>query len=157
MPVLPIPERRPGTPVRAGSPDLGPDPALDSAATSDRGFAVTDVFRETLGNLLKARFPLLCVESFEEHRVLAEIVAAPVFADFEVEKKILREELLDDLDDEGRDVAVDWNSNGYVRGLLNALVVSDANASFTFNDDGQDFPGWQEPLALSEFGVDVEE
>ncbi len=38
---------------------------------------------------------------------LAEIVAAPVFADFEVEKKILREELLDDLDDEGRDVDVD--------------------------------------------------
>ena len=38
---------------------------------------------------------------------LAEIVAAPVFADFEVEKKILREELLDDLDDEGRDIDVD--------------------------------------------------
>ena len=36
---------------------------------------MTDVFRETLGNLLKARFPLLCVESFEEHRVLAEIAA----------------------------------------------------------------------------------
>lgn len=38
---------------------------------------------------------------------LAEIVAAPVFADFEVEKKILREELLDDLDDEGRDIDID--------------------------------------------------
>jgi predicted Zn-dependent peptidase len=38
---------------------------------------------------------------------LAEIIAAPVFADFDVEKKILREELLDDLDDEGRDIDVD--------------------------------------------------
>src|SRR5690606_34012217 len=37
---------------------------------------------------------------------LAEIVAAPVFADFEVEKKILREELLDDLDAGGRDTGV---------------------------------------------------
>jgi predicted Zn-dependent peptidase len=38
---------------------------------------------------------------------LAEIVAAPIFADFEVEKKILREELLDDLDEDGHDIDVD--------------------------------------------------
>ncbi|HEY0697323.1 MAG TPA: AAA family ATPase [Micromonospora sp.] len=32
-------------------------------------------FRETLAQLLKARFPLLHVESYEEHRVLGEVVA----------------------------------------------------------------------------------
>ena len=32
-------------------------------------------FRENLENLLKARFPLIYIESYEEQRVLAEITA----------------------------------------------------------------------------------
>lgn len=35
----------------------------------------TTSFRDTLGLLLKARFPVLYIESFEEHRVLAEVAA----------------------------------------------------------------------------------
>lgn len=38
-------------------------------------------FRDTLGLLFKARFPMLYIESFEEHRVLAEVTAVAADAE----------------------------------------------------------------------------
>lgn len=40
-------------------------------------------------------------------RLLGEIVTTPVFENIDVEKKILKEEILEDLDEDGRDIDVD--------------------------------------------------
>ena len=45
-----------------------------------------------------------------------------------------------------------YNSNSYLRGLLNALEA-EFSASWNVDLGGLDFPGWNKPLPLSEFGV----
>lgn len=46
-----------------------------------------------------------------------------------------------------------WNSNTYAHGLLNALESEDDDVTVDVNLGGLNFPGWNKPLPLAEFGL----
>src|SRR4051794_12989596 len=76
--ISPSPSHRPGPDAVAGSA-VAAQPAFQAAPTTRRTAqgqsARMASFRDTLALMLKARFPVLYVESFEEQRVIAEVVA----------------------------------------------------------------------------------
>lgn len=71
-------------------------------------------------------------------RLLGEVAAEPILSELEVERGIVREEILEDLDDDGRDIDAD--------NLVRALMYDDHPLGFTITGHIDQLDRFDEPL-----------